>query len=106
MVAMSVAEAKSHFSEMISRASSGSRFLIRRRQKPVAVVIGTAELERLERASRIGRRLALVLGQDKDILVEVETGQVHPAMAAWGLWEKDEDLASLADEIDQGRSRE
>ena len=60
METINVAEAKSRFSELISRAATGERFIIQRRERPVAALIGAAELERLERAAR---RLALVLGQ-------------------------------------------
>lgn len=106
MEALNVAEAKSRFSELISRASTGTRFMIRRRQKPVAVVIGASEWERLDRASKAGRVLALALGQDEKLLLDVETGEVHPAMAAWGLWKDEEDLAALSEEIAQERERE
>jgi antitoxin (DNA-binding transcriptional repressor) of toxin-antitoxin stability system len=39
MVTMSVGDAKSRFSEMISRAAAGERFVIERCEKPVAVLI-------------------------------------------------------------------
>ncbi|MEE8584411.1 MAG: hypothetical protein V3T83_06115 [Acidobacteriota bacterium] len=55
--------------------------------------------------SRASRLLAKALGQDEKILLEIETGKLHPAMAAWGLWGEEEDLASLSDEIEQERSR-
>jgi len=61
MQTISVGEAKSRFSELISRTAAGERFLIQRRQRPVAVLISAPELERLERASRAARRLALAL---------------------------------------------
>ena len=62
---INVAEAKSRFSELISRAVSGERFIIRRRDRPVVALIGAAELERLERSSHAARRLALALGKAK-----------------------------------------
>jgi prevent-host-death family protein len=96
---VSVGEAKSRFSELISRATGGERFLIRRRSRPVAVLIGATELERLERMSHVANQLALVLGQDPELLKEIEAGQVHPIMAAFGLWRDQEDLATLTDEI-------
>ena len=49
METMSMGEAKSRFCELISRAVAGERFLIRRRNRPVAVLIGSTELERLHR---------------------------------------------------------
>lgn len=99
METINVAEAKSRFSELISRASTGERFLIQRRERPVAALIGAAELERLERTSRAARRLALALGQEVAILEKVEQRELHPAMAAFGLWRDEADLAALADEI-------
>lgn len=96
---VSVGEANSRFSELISRATAGERFLIRRRDRPVAILIGSTELERLERMSRMAHRLALVLGQDASLLEQVEAGKTHPAMAAYGLWRDESDLADLVDEI-------
>jgi len=96
---INVAEAKSRFSELISRAAAGERFIIQRRERPVAALIGAAELERLERSSNSARRLALALGQEAAILNKVEQRELHPAMAAYGLWREETDLATLADEI-------
>jgi prevent-host-death family protein len=105
METMSIGEAKSRFSELISRAVAGERFLIRRRNRPVAVLIGSTELERLQRLSETAHRLAVILGQDGDLLQQVETEEVHPAMAAFGLWSGVEELATLADEIAANRER-
>jgi prevent-host-death family protein len=99
METINVAEAKSRFSELISRAASGERFIIQRRERPVAALIGTTELERLERTSHAARRLALALGQDDAILEKVERHELHPAMAAYGLWRAESDMADLTDEI-------
>jgi prevent-host-death family protein len=96
---INVAEAKSRFSELISRAAGGERFIIKRRERPVAALIGATELERLERTSSAARRLAIALGQDKAILEKVERRELHPAMAAFGLWRDDPDLADLMKEI-------
>lgn len=96
---VSVGEAKSRFSELISRATGGERFLIRRRNRPMAVLIGATELERLERMSQASEQLALALGQDLELLRQVEAQEVHPIMAAFGLWRDQEDLATLTDEI-------
>ncbi len=103
MQSISVGEAKSRFSELISRAAAGERFLIERRERPVAVLISAPELERLERASRMALRMALALGQDAELLRQIEVAEVHPAMAAFGLWRDAEDLAGLADEIRAAR---
>jgi prevent-host-death family protein len=106
MHTINVGEAKSRFSELISRASAGERFLIRRRERPVAVLISASELERLERTSQVAQRLALALGQDEQLLKQLEAGEVHPAMAAFGLWQDEPDLASLADQIYENRQRQ
>ncbi|HZD56735.1 MAG TPA: type II toxin-antitoxin system prevent-host-death family antitoxin [Anaerolineales bacterium] len=99
METINVAEAKSRFSELISRAAAGERFIIQRRERPMAALIGAAELERLERTSHAARRLALALGQSEAILEKVERRELHPAMAAFGLWRDEPDLADLAEEI-------
>ena len=99
MEKINVAEAKSRFSELISRAATGERFIIQRRERPVAALIGTTELERLERTSRAAHRLALALGQGEAILDKIERHELHPVMAAYGLWHDESDLADLADEI-------
>ena len=99
MEELSAGEARRRFSELISRASGGERFLIRRRGRPVAVLIGAAEMERLERMSEAAYQLAHVLGQDPDLLREIEAGQAHPIMAAFGLWRDQADLATLTEEI-------
>jgi prevent-host-death family protein len=105
MEKISVAEAKSRFSELISRALAGERFLIERRDRPVAVIISPNELERLERTVGTARRLALALGQDMALLAEIEAGRVHPAMAAFGLWDSD-DLDEIAAELEANRTRQ
>lgn len=96
---LSIAEVKSRFSELVSRVSGGERITIRRRERPLAVLISAADLERLERRAQLGHRLALALGQDPQILEQIERGELHPVMAAYGLWKDEEDLAALADEI-------
>ena len=99
----SIAEVKRRFSELVSRTAGGERFLIRRRENPLAVLISAADLERLERAAQMGRHLALALGQDPERLAQIERGELHPAMAAFGLWQDEPDLAGLSDEIANNR---
>jgi prevent-host-death family protein len=105
METINVAEAKSRFSELISRAASGERFIIQRRERPVAALVGAGELERLERTSRAARRLAAALGQGEDVLDKIERGELHPVMAAFGLWRDDPDLEDLAGEISSERRK-
>lgn len=98
MTDISIAEAKSSFSELVSRTAAGERFVIRRRGRVVAALVNPDELERLERNANMAYRLALALGQDSALLEKVKRGDAHPAMAAFGLWNADE-FAKLADEI-------
>jgi hypothetical protein len=62
-------------------------------------------LERLERSAEITRRLARTLGQSAKLLKGIETGKVHPAMAAFGLWKDEEDLEDLETQIIKNRRR-
>jgi prevent-host-death family protein len=102
---ISISEAKSRFSEFLSRASSGERFVILRRERPLAAIIGAGELARLQRSAEIVRRLAQTLGQSKKLLESIEAGKAHPAMAAYGLWKDEEDLADLEETIKKNRRR-
>jgi hypothetical protein len=70
------------------------------------VLIGASELERLERMSQMADQLALALGQDSELLRQIEAGEAHPIMAAFGLWRDQEDLATLSDEIYANRRRQ
>lgn len=55
--AYDVVEAKSRFSELLSRAASGhERFLIRKRGKPVAAIVSTEDLARLMDEAESGSR--------------------------------------------------
>ena len=105
MLKVSVSDAKSHFSEFLFRAASGERFVILRRERPLAAIIGFGELARLERSAEIARRLAQTLGQSPKLLEGIESGKVHPAMAAYGLWKDEEDLAELEGTVKQNRQR-
>jgi prevent-host-death family protein len=105
MESYSVNEAKSRFSELLSRAAAGERFIIERRDRPVAVLISPDELDQLERAHEASRRLALALGQDIELLDAIERGEVHPAMAGFGLW-RDDELDAIEAEIYANRDRQ
>jgi len=101
-----VAEAKARFSELVSRAAAGERFVIERRLRPLATVVGAAEWDRLERRSRAAHKLALALGQDAELMKQIQLEEVHPAMAAFGLWGDEEELETLAREISDNRQRQ
>lgn len=98
MTTINIAEAKSNFSELVSRAAAGERFVIQRRGRAVAALVNPTELERLERIASMAHRLALALGQNAELLKSVERREVHPAMSAFGLWSDDE-FANLTEEI-------
>jgi len=68
-------------------------------------LIGAEELEHLERSMRAAHRLALALGQDETILEKIDHGELHPAMAAFGLWQNDPDLSTLAEKIADDRTK-
>ena len=102
METISVADAKSRFSELISRTSAGERFIIRRRERSMAVLINPFELEKMERASQAARRLALALGQDEALLGQIDRHETHPAMVAFGLW-ADPSLDNFIDEVYESR---
>lgn len=98
MTTINIAEAKSNFSELVSRTAAGERFVIQRRGRAVAALVNPVELERLERIASMAHRLAFALGQNAELLQLVEKREVHPAMAAFGLW-RDEEFETLTDEI-------
>ena len=103
MESINVVDAKSRFSELLSRAAAGERFAIRRRERSLAVLVGSDEFERLERTALTARRMALALGQDQAVLDRIENNDLHPAMAAYGLWRSEADLAALVEEINSQR---
>ncbi|NOX63962.1 MAG: type II toxin-antitoxin system prevent-host-death family antitoxin [Chloroflexi bacterium] len=106
MLRLNMAQAKSRFSEMVSRAAGGEHILIQRRERPLAVLIGVDEFEQLERTAALGRKLALALGQSPELLEQIERGELHPVMAASGLWANDSELDDLEDEIIANRERQ
>ena len=102
---INMSDAKSQFSEFLSRAAGGERFVILRRERPLAAIIGAGELARLEHSAEIARRLAQTLGQSKELLESIESGKVHPAMAAYGLWKEEDDLSDLEEAVKKNRTR-
>ena len=99
METINVVEARSRFSELLSRAAAGERFLIQRRERAIAVLLSHQELSRLEQAAHMAHHLARSLGQDEALLKEVENQKLHPAMAAFGLWRDEAQFDDLAEEI-------
>ena len=106
MPTISIAEAKSRFSELVSRASAGERFVIQRREHPLAVLLSTGELAHLECTAHLAHRLASALGQDANLLSQIEAGEVHAAMLAFGLWQDEPDLEDLETDIYTNRQHQ
>ena len=106
MEAVNISEVKSRFSEFVSRAAAGERIMIQRRERTLAALISVEELESLEQAKRTSHRLADALGQQMELLERIERKEVHPAMAAFGLWADEPDLATLAEEIVANREHQ
>jgi prevent-host-death family protein len=95
MQTINTTEAKNHFSELIRRASAGERFMIQQRGQKLAVLIGPGEFYRLERMAQTVFHIARALGQDEVVLRRIQRGELHPAMAAFGLWRDEDDLEKL-----------
>lgn len=103
MKTVNVVEAKSKFSDYLSRAAAGETFIVQRRGRRLAAIIGVETLTQLQRSRSLMRRLALSLGQRSDILDKIELGDLHPAMAAFGLWQEEDDLEELPETIRENR---
>jgi prevent-host-death family protein len=97
---INLTEAKRRFSELIRRASTGERFAIQRRGRTLAILVGADEFTRLERTAKRDVNLARALGQDEALLERIERGEIHPAMAAFGLWRDEDDLEISRDDCD------
>ena len=73
---MSVADAKKHLSELMSRvAYNNERFLIQRRGKPMAALVSADDLDRLEQQPKgtqglLGAVGALADFDDLDLMIE------------------------------------
>jgi hypothetical protein len=62
----------------------------------MAVLVGLSEFKRLERMAQAAFHTARVLGQDEVMLQRIQRGELHPAMAAFGLWRDADDLEKFA----------
>jgi prevent-host-death family protein len=106
MKSIQARDAQSHLWELLERVAVGEWVLIQRHEHPVAVLISASELERLDRMAHMARHMALTAGQNEALLDQIERGEVHPAMAAFGLWRDEPDLATLADEVMHNRDQQ
>ena len=88
-----VAEAKARFSEFVARAGyGGERFLIERRGKPLAALVGVEDLGRLE-----GEREGAFSRPPRGALALV---------GAWGELVEDEEIDAMPGEIYAARERD
>ncbi len=102
---ISVGDAKSRFSELISRALAGERFVVRRRDKVVAAIIGPDDFDRLEERRKAVVAMSRALGQSENILSKIESGELHPAMAAYGLLAHEPEWDAIVTDIYKKRKR-
>jgi len=69
---------------------------------------------RVSEASLVERALALLferedtiaLEQNQRLLQQIRSGELHPIMAAFGLWRDEAELASLGEEITENRQNQ
>jgi prevent-host-death family protein len=106
METVTVNEAKKRFSELVARAANGERFLIQRTERPAVMLSSAAEFEAQTVVMASLTQQALQLGQDPNLLKRITTGEVHPIMAAFGLWRDERELDDLTDEIYANRLRQ
>lgn len=102
---MSATEASHRLRELLTRIANGERFVIQQSGQPEAVLMNLSELVRREGSVRAVQAAALALGQQPAIIAQIETGHLHPAMAAFGLWRDEDDLDNLAYEIAHNRQQ-
>ncbi|MCL4490062.1 MAG: type II toxin-antitoxin system prevent-host-death family antitoxin [Chloroflexi bacterium] len=99
MTKVTLAKAKSNLDELLARAAAGERIIIQKRDRELAALVSVAELERLEQLSRSPYSSARSLGQQEKLLNQIEAGQLHPAMAAFGLWQDEDELDDLTEQV-------
>ena len=88
-----VGEAKAHLSELMARAGyGGERFLIERRGKPLAALVGVEDLRRLE-----GDGGGEASGRPRGALALV---------GAWGDLLEDEEIDAMLEDIYSARRRD
>jgi prevent-host-death family protein len=89
-----VGEAKAHLSELMARAGyGGERFLIERRGKPLAALVGVEDLRRLEGGGEGGET----------------SGRPRGALALVGVWGdllEDEEIDAMVEDIYSERRRD
>lgn len=82
-------EAKAHFSELLARAGySGERFIVERRGRPLAALVGVEDLRRLEGEDVARPRGAVAL------------------VGAWGDLMDDDGMDVMVAEVYEARSRD
>ncbi len=77
----------------------------RQRGRPMAALISVGDLQRLNHSAEMIHRLAQALGQSPELLERLKLGEVHPTMAAFGLWKDEDDLSDLEMQIVNNRQQ-
>ncbi len=75
------------------------------RGRPMAALISVGDLQRLNHSAEMIHRLAQALGQSPELLERLKLGEVHPTMAAFGLWKDEDDLSDLEMQIVNNRQQ-
>jgi prevent-host-death family protein len=89
-----VTEAKAHLSALMARAGyAGERYLIERRGKPLAALVGVEDLERLEAEGGGGSPRSRPRG-------------ALAMVGAWGEFVEDEEIDGMLEEIYAARERD
>ena len=89
-----VTEAKAHLSALMARAGyGGERFLIERRGRPLAALVGVEDLERLE-------------GERGDVSLPSRPRGALALAGAWGEFVEDDEIDAILKEIYAGRERD
>jgi prevent-host-death family protein len=103
MKEINIRAARAHFSKLVAGAEAGQQLIILKRGRPAAALISIGELRRLRKLAGMWAKLAAALGQSHELLEEIERGEAHPAMVAFGLWQHEDDLEGLTAEIRANR---
>jgi prevent-host-death family protein len=103
---VTITRAKQDLDDLVKRAASGERIIIQQSGQAAAVLISADELERLEQPKHNTIEAARSLGQDEDLLQRIQDGELHPAMAAFGLWKDDNAFDDLEEQIYTNRKNQ
>ena len=89
-----VTEAKAHLSALMARAGyGGERFLIERRGRPLAALVGVEDLERLE-------------GERGGVSLRSRPRGALALVGAWGEFVENDEIDAMLEDIYAGRERD